>query len=423
MVLSTTSDCVRSRRSSGNFVHKSPFLSIVILWTLLGAILGPSSATTMAPSLDEFEAARVILPLNITSTQIWPVQLGSSLMSTANCSESSSVCYHTGTWTSLAANTFSYWGENMLGGLKGTTEMANVPGKQSNRQMRYRFRGFSLFQPEYTSATTQPVWTADCANYLRYLWTNDHNQRCSRGENHYCSYQDLRFSIQTLQPNVAVACNAIQLGQAMMFPTMIRNNGRSVAESTVKLFPEDESMQQTKLTWLKLDGQSHSQTSAGVVVRLPPRSNYSSSISLACSIDAQWSKSTIATTFLNSPLVVDGFDPYFYQPTREGSTYVGSKVNISPEWAESINHLASKASNQTAFDMLLNTGKNPKDSDTAIPKVEAILSVLVAESMAWIGSDASVDFGSSPETVNWSSITSLKATSTGASVTNRTNEV
>lgn len=410
------STCVAS------FARKFPFLAVTVICTILGSVLGPASATAMAPSIDEYSVSQVKLPLSLSPDQLWPSRLDLSSVTKNECAGTS--CGVTASWTTLGISCFAYWGQETPGALKGMPEITSIPGGQSLRQLRYRFRGpFSLYQPRYTTATVQPVWAANEANNLRFLWSKDNGRRCSTGRSHYCSFQDMKFSVQAPQPVAAVSCTSLAVDGPISFPTLVRNDTAAHTVSTTMQRSSLDVTNDSSLSWVTLNGSAFGLTSVGVIVQIRDSASNRSFSSFACSVDAQWSNTTISTTFLGSPFLVDGSPPFFFEPDREGSTYSGSRVSIDPVWAASINRVANNATNETVFDSLYTAGKAPGSLEEASSKVEAILSVLVVESMAWIGAEASIKLDSiriDQSSVTWEEISRLHVQTAAASFIFRT---
>lgn len=405
-----------------SFARKFPFLAITIICTILGSILGPASATAMAPSIDEYGVSQIKLPLSLSADELWPNHLSRSFVTDSDCIEKS--CGKSVSWTTFRTSCFAYWGQEILGGLKGMPEVASIPGGQSVRQLRYRFRGpFSLYQPRYTTATIQPVWAANEANSLRFLWSNDHNGKCSAGQSHYCSFQDMKFSIQAPQPVVAASCNPLAADGVVSFPTLIRNDSAAHIISTTMMQPSLDTSIDSSISWVALNGSAFALTSVGVIVQIRGSVGNQNVSSFACSINAQWSNTTISTTFLGSPFLVDGFPPYFFEPDREGSTYSGSRISIDPVWASSANRVINNVTNETVFESLYTAGRAPGNLKEASSKVEAILSVLIVESLAWLGADASTkldDPTTDQSLVTWETISRLQVQASAASFIFRT---
>lgn len=210
--------------SCATFKRKYLIIPAIIIWTLLGVSIGPSSATAMKPTLGDWSAGETPFWLNETADELWPLFL--SLAGNKNCTNSPETCGSLGTWTSLADNLFKYWGHEALGNIRAMPESVQIPDKVSIRALNSRFRGlFSLYQPEITTATIQPAAIADGVNTMRQIWLRANGARCySEGgsirEQNFCTYKDITWSVDALQPAVYVACNGGNYKAAPQFSTL-----------------------------------------------------------------------------------------------------------------------------------------------------------------------------------------------------------
>lgn len=399
--------------AASKFQRKTLFMLSATLCTILGVIVGPSSATAMAPSFEEWPASQLMVPLNVSEKNLWPLVLDSQNIPDTTCTDLWRDCNAERTWISLKTNLFSYWGQTTLGGWQGMPEIVSVPGSQAVRTMRVRFRGpFNLYQPVYTATTVQPVWAANTVNGLRGMWFTDSAKKCEKNRGRYCSYKDIVWTLDILQPNVLTSCNSIVNNETTAFPTMSNEGQPLVSIATESFVPIASNTSYSRLQWLNLDDKAFSQTSVGVIVEMPKDETTGTADSFACTILADWANSSVSTAFLGSPFVVDGLPGYFDIRDNEGSTYSGLRVRIQPEWAQTLNPVIATNSNQTAFDLLYSSGQIPANSEDTKPKVEAILSVLVAEGMSWVGARASVSPGYSSNnltSINWEILSSLKS--------------
>ncbi|KIW27702.1 uncharacterized protein PV07_07419 [Cladophialophora immunda] len=397
-----------------HFRGKNIFLLVAVVCTILGIIVGPASATAMAPNLQDWPAGQISVPLNVSSDRLCPMVLDQSSTPDMRCTELWQDCTPNRTWSALTTNLFSFWGQEAYGHLQGMPELANLPASQTIRTMRTRFRGpFSLYQPQYTSATVQPVWAANKVNGLRLLWFANNDVNCDRGHGGYCNYKDITWSIPLLQPVVRTLCARVQSTDEVLFPIMAEDVD-ALAGITLNMTPLGQFPAQ-RFQLVELGGNSSSHTSVGALVQVPnPETGADPAASYACSIDADWARSSVSSTFLGSPFVVDGYPPDFFEPDAEGSTYSGTRIKIHPSWGVSLNPVVddSRVSNQTSFDMLYSAGYMPTTSSDAQFKIEAILAVLVAEGMSWIGSEADIGTGVSAAdlaSMSWDKLPQLES--------------
>ena len=112
-------------------------------------------------------------------------------------------------------------------------ETAIIPSRSSTRTLNVRFKGsLNLYQPEVTVATMPPAVIADVVNIFRWIWFRAHTDRCIKNRySSWCSYQDIQWTVPSLQPSVYVACNPINAGVTVEFPII------SVGETNITLAP------------------------------------------------------------------------------------------------------------------------------------------------------------------------------------------
>ena len=409
---------------SARFRSKYLFLPICVLFTILGVILGPSTATAMAPSLDNWPAGSICVPLNLSDDKLRPMKLDSTNLPDFGCTESRQRCSINPTWQSVATNVFSYWGQTTFGGLRGMPELAAAPGSEAVRTMRVRFRGpSSLYQPEYSTTTIQPVWAANLVNGLRLLWFSNNAKRCDRGQTAYCNYKDITWSIATPQPVVRTSCLPRNSHDPLRFPIMSHQSDPPEAMTVSMPFPDFEDELKLQTHWVPLEQPAFTQVSAGVIIRMQSPTSGAADLMFTCSIDAAWSKSSTSSTFSGSPFVVDGYPQEFFLRDSRASDHNLSRVHISAEWAQGLNPVIDSSTDRTAFDLLYLSGQVPSSDEAAKPKVEAIMSILVAEGMSWIAAESDIvyDYNASGlSSLSWSTVKDLDSPSNASTITFQT---
>ncbi|KAF3392489.1 hypothetical protein F1880_008790 [Penicillium rolfsii] len=380
--------------SRSTFDRKNLLLPAIIICTLLGVSIGPSSATAMRPTLDDWPAGETSFWLNATAEELWPLNL--SLTNNKSCSNSPKTCGSSSTWTSLADNFFKYWGHEGLGNIRAMPESVQIPGEVSIRTLNARFRGpFTLYQPPITTATVQPEAIANVVNTIRQIWLRANGARCySAGggirEQNFCTYQDITWSVDALQPAVYVSCNGASSASATKFPTLASESGQpSLVEYTVNLTNDDPGSATSSITWVDLSDLKLKRASVGAIV-MPIGEQPLDKTTYACTIDARWANVTVKSSFLGLPYIVNGEPPNWYISEDQSPSF---HVSISPAWASLANPPLVPAQNTSSspFDMLLNaTTTSDGASQYMAEKIEAVLAVLLADRMARVRADATL---------------------------------
>ena len=373
---------------SAKFSGKYLLIISIVVASLLSLTVGPASATAMTPKQSDWLAGQVQFAMNVSAENMWPSTLDIS-DSQSTCTSVAMSCSPQSTWDILASTLFAYWGHQTLGGMYAMPETAIIPSGSSTRTLNVRFKGsLNLYQPEVTVATTQPAVIADVVNVFRWIWFRAHANRCIKNKySGWCYYQDIQWTVPSLQPSVYVACNPIDAGATVEFPII------SVGETNITLAPYPAQLSASlshtasDLKWLTLDDPSFADTSIGVIVHPAREFAPPDGIAYACAIKGQWAKSDVSTSFLNEAYNVNGAPPFFFAPEAGGSTYRGTTVKMTPSWAAQINSpVAPNSTLPLPFDTLLAAGSRTSTK----AKVEAILSVLITERMAQIHAEGSL---------------------------------
>lgn len=146
----------------------------------------------------------------------------------------------------------------------------------------------------------------------------------------------------------------------------------------------------SSIIWVDLSGQEFTRASVGALVTPIVERSLGES-SYACTIDAQWANVTIQSSFLGLPYIVNGEPSNWYQPQDDSTPrYHGRHVSISPAWATLVNPPLTTAQNTSSspFDILLNaTTLSDGESQYMAERIEAILAVLLADRMARVSAD------------------------------------
>ena len=371
------------------FTRKRLFLPLLVVSTLLGVTLGPSSATAMTPKLDAWRVGNLNFAMNTSSSELWSTSLELSDV-TDTCTSSTQTCGDPRTWSILESNLFAYWGHKSLGGMYAMPETAQIPGEASTRTLNVRFKGpLNLYQPDLTVATIQSAVIADVVNTFRWIWFRANSNRCTASRSKgICSYQDITWSIPAHQPVVYTLCQSIQDQKSPMFPKLDPNDDKEQIAESVNIEHEAANPENSRLSWTNLDSSRPSPASVGVVVSLPPDLSSGISGRYACTVRAQWANANAQSTFLGATYAIDGTPSDYYAPFLPGSSYSGRLVQISPGWAAQSNvDLIINGTMTTSFDQLMRAGgATPKEYVAG--KIEAVLSVLLVERMAQVRSES-----------------------------------
>lgn len=374
------------------YPRKSLLLPLILLCLALSIVAGPSSATALIPRLAEWPSGKAVMTLNTTEDALWPSRLeggiSSSSSSSTSCDKSTLGCFNPLTWDSIGSALFSYWGHDTTGGSPALPQHINVPGVSSLRSMDTKLRiSAGSLDPPYTLATVQHAVTGDMVNTFRFLTFPSRSKKCGkRWAGAMCSYQDVKWYAKTMQPLVLSTCmetglNTTRIAFPSLQPKTFVLTTRYIDIQNVT-FGDDERHPQFR--WVSSTNQEMSDTSASidVVVKLPA-TTFGVRGGFACTIQAQWSKSTTFTSFTGTDNLVSSTVSGMKSSMLDAKQYKSQPVlSIASEWAQRVvdSRLNSQSNDtRTAFESFMQLGEvdaNPEG------KIEMALSVLFAETMA-----------------------------------------
>lgn len=386
------------------FPGKKGLLLLVGAATVLGIAFAPASATGIQPSLAVWPAGSTPVVLNVARNQLWPPTLNRTSPSQLNALllDSKGAAAH---WSTFASAFFEFWGERHLGQISAVPEIASVPARGSVRSFNVRFRGpFSLYQPLTTAATTQPVAAAEILTAISMLWDHYNNNRCTWAKHRLritsgvCGYRDIQWTLRAQQPVVYTKCATVLPSSVVRFPAINHSGSSSSAISYVAESNLDLTSNNPLIQWVELQGSNLDRPSLGALVRTR-REGTVDIHHYACTIQAQWGRVAIKSSFLGTPFQVTGYPPNFFEPEISWSQYRGTDVKIDATWASdlTLNDVLDN-NNQTAIDIMLSAGASNTISEG---KVEASLAVVVAENMAWTNADAVLQHISGGDKLSW----------------------
>ncbi|KAI9742975.1 MAG: hypothetical protein M1818_003270 [Claussenomyces sp. TS43310] len=283
-------------------------------------------------------------------------------------------------------------------------EKVLVSGRQSMRTMAARFKGPFIYQPELTAATAPSSAIADVVSQLeRYFIANAH--QCSVGKARFCYYKDMFFSVNAKQPVTYVRCSASDLNETVRFPRLDQGNGnyplvkynKSTIGSQQWFDVSTGQGSHPGLSWVELPQADFGQSSIGAVVALPwtDIAGKPGQV-LACTIDARWADATATVSFLGGQMIASGSPTDWYTGGQLQLESNGSsswpQVKIAPKWATSINPSIAEPS-MSAFSVLCNSvGRfdNVSLAPSPINAVEAVLALMLTDGLAQTGSMAMI---------------------------------
>jgi hypothetical protein len=395
------------RTRFGKLSYQILFIGLILIVTLLGLVIGPSSAFALQPILDNWSAGGTVFWLNATSTELFPPLLNGSFIPDYSCTPGSASDCISRVWNPLADGMLSFWPQisRNYSVPPQAVETAFIPGRDSIRSLAVHLVGPFGFNPGLSVATIQQSAIASAVAQMCALWQKSNNIACNQKRNacfHY--FNDIICSTGTLQPAVFVRCNAQSQTSTPRFWTL-----NSSVETDVLIDYEDPEVESQDwfdsvtsnashqgIKWIDLPEESFSQASLGVLIAVPkPQGGEDASQVFSCSVNARWVNSTVDVSFLAGPYIASSS---VQREILEGKFHDGQGVSDYPlakmdtTWAEGVNIIIPNE-NITVFQKLCKA-EGVWDHDVRAQEpmhaMEAILSLLLVQGMGLTGHQSTI---------------------------------
>jgi hypothetical protein len=353
--------------------HKKSFLIlIIIVCTLLGVSVGPSTANLMRPREDNWPAGGTTFWINASHDLVSPTFIDSSTALARCMTDTGDVSCPYGNWQILSQAFFSFWPQLAPQGTMPETLL--IPGKFSERQLSVRHRSIngseaSLYGGALTLATVPPSGISDGVSELGRLWTLAAN---NLGHGRFNFEKDATFTVTVPQPMTLAYCTASVWDQDITgddtvdleFPVLssihFGSNALVVPGYLGETVPYNNTTTQVKvelllssdeppnLTWIdspSLTGQSNSTIN---VVATFPASEATLGLPsyYSCSIDSKLAQTQIAGTHALKKVVTGAPDDWTEKGTLNPAY---SRIGINTEWAQYLNPKNPGEPNSTIF--------------------------------------------------------------------------
>lgn len=372
------------------------FIATSIVFTFLGASLGPSFATTLQPTLQDFNGGGTSFYL---PTGLWPLNLEKMDPSDVACSSSSTDSCFLSNSHLISDELLSYWPTSWP-----QTDDYNLPqvmpeqtliaGRHALRELAIRFRGPFIYQPDLTVATTPSAVVAETVASLAKYWTITQTATCAVGKPAFCFYKNIVFSVEAFQPVAFVKCNPNSVNSTLKFSRIDQGTGSfPLLDFDNITFPTQDWYSKTtnnssdpSLTWVELPQAKFGLSSIGAVVALPWRNGSNPTI-FSCTADARWANSTATSSFTGGPKVVRGEPNKWFTTSRLQKSSNGKLkwplININPLWADSLDSVLD------GFNGIGRLG-NVALAPYSVNAVEATLAVMLAEGLSRVSSSGKI---------------------------------
>ena len=390
-------------------------ITMLVVCTMLGVSVGPSSANLMIPRLDDWPAGGTTFWINATNATLFPSMVDiSPSISHCNLVSDDAACPWGG-WEVLDRDYNSFWPRLVPDGTM--PEETFVSSSLSLRQLTTRHRSTldenqSVFANGFTMATVASSAVADSITELsrHYLYAAAN----IKSHEHFKYKKDATFSVSSSQPLTQARCHEavvdpFDLSQLqLMFPTL--SAIRVIGDASINASDEDWAIafnNDTTLGTIKsllVSGDSptliwiddpallyNSSSTLNAVAAFPNTSSGEAAV-YSCSMDSRMAQApTIGTR--NRPKVITGApDGWTSNGTFNASW---PRIAVKAEWAAYLNPIIPAEQNATVFSKMTVTAGMWNASLVSKSYnfpfiVESILATMLANGLARISYNSSM---------------------------------
>ena len=364
------------------------------------------------PVLRDWEAGGTRFYVDKRYRDMYPTVLDNVFPSDEICTASHNDTCHPSNYGLITEELFSFWpsmptqSSSPDAGLGlFMPENTILSGPKALHKLAVRFRGPFVFQPEITVATTPLSNIADFVSQTSKVWTLANREFCAHGKSpSFCYYNDIFFSVDTLQPISFVRCNQNSVDDTIRFPRLDQGSDFPLIDlkdgelGTRNWFDSaTRNGSTTNATWISLP-ETFGSSSVGALAAIPGDNSTNAADKLmACTIDARWANSSAVSSFLGGPLVVSGtprdwFGKGRIQERKSDGQLLWSQVKIAPDWAQHLDPVIEQ-SGVSVFSMLCDSigdFQGIARAQSPTNAVEAIFAVMITEGLSRIGNSAQI---------------------------------
>ncbi|KAF4624009.1 hypothetical protein G7Y89_g14168 [Cudoniella acicularis] len=400
--------CATTFSSSTN---KALLIATIIVFTMLGAGIGPSAAVASQPVLRDWPAGGTEFWLNTTVQGLWPLTLNNIAPSDLPCNSSNSDSCFPLNYNLLASGQLSLWpSTSFLSADHGSLptvypEKVLIAGRHSMRTMETRFRGPFIYQPDLTAVTVPSAAIADAISQISRYWFIANEHQHVTGKDAYYFYNDIVHTVEALQPVVYVRCSASGLNATVQFSRLDRGSGNYPLVSYGNTTTGSQQWFDAatgnglspSLSWVELPEADFGPSSVGAIVALPGTNTTRIAPQvLGCTVDARWANATTTVSFLGGPMITSGSPDNWFTGGQLGLNLSGlplwPRVKIAPAWAEAINPIIEQPSTSVFAKLCNSLARLNSISMAPLPinAVESILVTIIADGLARTGGTSTI---------------------------------
>ena len=140
-----------------------------------------------------------------------------------------------------------------------------------------------------------------------------------------CSYLDVSWYVESIQPVVIAACLETELNTSTVRFPIISHASSALAMSIDLNMSSSSDQKHPQVQWLSTSDSQILNASIGAVVQLGRSTTVTS---FACTIQAQWAKSTTSANFASTNYIISGSVPELKTTRLLNQRYGGQTVAI-----------------------------------------------------------------------------------------------
>jgi hypothetical protein len=381
-------------------------ISLLVICSILGLTVGPSTGILMRPRLDEWPAGGTTFWINATENLLRPTVIETSAALDPCAVDKGDLSCPASGWQVFNQQYFPRW--KTLGGMGAVPQELYMSGRTSLRRFILRTRNAQNFDDSllwanaFTMASVSASNVADALVDLERLWIN---AAANSDIGNFRYRRDVSFTTESSQPLVLTRCldtqyesndtirllfpnfgnvtlqfgpgTATSLGNYAIFEDSPQFTDKNAISRVERLLTADK----PSLYWIdNADILKDTNASLTVVATVPAQSDHPATY-YTCSIDSRFANVTLKT--LRSSITQVFGDPTGYDNTGTFNPEY-QPVRLSADWAQYLNPLVSTMnSNTTVFSTLASTAGIWTSNQTTDPVwypmvVENILATLIA---------------------------------------------
>ena len=403
-------------------------VGLLLLGSLLAITVGPSSAITMRPRLDSWEAGGTDIVLDTTREKLWPDEMtAGAIPKSCSIIDMNTTCISRG-WEDTGRQLISYF-PTMMDTKDTTPESYRLSDRQSIRDVSIRTTAVGVYgwKQAYTTTSMSTIANAVSSNGQLWAIAAANFNGCTKRFRRFMWRKDAKYTIKSVkQPSTVVLCNsygqltleriefARKLNQNMMaFPTgEALCDEKPVKEKTNTLLTDwheleqqqmglvqrfmEKSSTRPELQFVSLPNSTFGQVSIGALASIPPGWQGDDKRLYSCAIRSRWLDVDIQGTRNNLKLVRGDVDDWPWAEQKMCGKNI-PVIKIDPKWAHFVNPTV-RSTNKSVYHSLVEAAGKPSKNLTSWSRgplylgsvTESILSSIVTAGLSLTEANAQV---------------------------------